>query len=105
MSFDEDDFPPTPEDEARMRSLPGETLERIDQCLLSNTSHTWRKVARVIALTMTALEQELPDLPDGIYTLRVKHLAASGSIEAAGNLDRIRYSEIRLPDQKRADSK
>jgi uncharacterized protein (DUF4213/DUF364 family) len=42
------------------------------------------------------LKDEYPDLPDMFYTSRIKHLAATGVIEAAGNLDRIRFSEVRL---------
>jgi hypothetical protein len=39
-------------------------------------------------------------LPDVFYGLRIKHLAKSGVIEAAGNLNRMRFSEIRLPGPK-----
>jgi hypothetical protein len=48
--------------------------------------------------------REFPGLPDVFYALRIKHLAESGAIEAAGNLNRMRYSEIRLPDLKPTDS-
>lgn len=96
----ESDHPLTPEEEARARSLTAENLERIDEVLLSNISHQFRKVAYVIGRTMTVLQREFPDLPDVFYSSRVKHLAKSGAIEAAGNLDRMRYSEIRLQEAK-----
>ena len=92
--------PPTLEEEAQMRLLAATDLQRIDECLLSHTSHQWRKVARVIGQTMLVLGREFPAIPDVIYRLRIKHLAESGAIEAAGNLDRMRYSEIRIPDEK-----
>ena len=103
MTFDDVDSPLTPEEEARVRSLTPAELERIDQALLSHISDKWQKVARVIGQTMLMLEREFPHLPDRSYSVRVKHLAASRAIEAAGNLNRIRHSEIRLP-QKPADS-
>lgn len=94
------DEPMTPEAEAQARLLTGEQLQRIDECLLSHTSRQWRKVAYVIGRTLIELGPEFPDLPDGICSLRIKHLAESGAIEAAGNLGRMRYSEIRLPGPK-----
>ncbi len=93
------DRPLTPEDEAQARLLTAADLMRIDECLLSNTSHQWRKVARVIGQTMLALSREFPRMPDGFYSTRIKHLAQAGVIEAAGNLDRMRFSEIRLRDK------
>jgi hypothetical protein len=94
------DRPLSPEEEAQARLLTAADLQRIDECLLSNTSHQWRKVARVIGQTMLALSREFPHMPDGFYSTRIKHLAESGAIEAAGNLDRMRFSEIRLRDRK-----
>jgi len=71
-------------------------FEPIDLCLMSYISSQYRKVAFVIGQTMLKLKDEYPDLPDMFYTSRIKHLAATGVIEAAGNLDRIRFSEVRL---------
>jgi hypothetical protein len=90
----------TPEEEAQARLLTAADLKRIDECLLSHTSHLSHKVARVIARTMQELNNEFPGLPDVFYSTRIKHLAESGAIEAAGNLDRMRFSEIRLPGPK-----
>ncbi|MBZ5493176.1 MAG: DUF3658 domain-containing protein [Acidobacteriia bacterium] len=94
------DGPLTPEEEAQARLLTAADLKRIDECLLSNTSHQWSKVARVIGQTMLVLDLEFPGLPDMFYSTRIKHLAESGVIEAAGNLNRMRYSEIRVRDEK-----
>jgi hypothetical protein len=98
------DGPLTPEQEERARQLTPADIKRIDDCLLSHTPHQWGKVARVIGLTMREIYGEFPGLPDVFYALRIKHLAESGAIEAAGNLNRMRYSEIRLPDMKPTDS-
>lgn len=91
------DRPLSPEAEARASQLTAADLQRIDECLLSHMSHRWQKVARIIGLTMTVLYCDFPGLPDVFYGLRIKHLAESGAIEAAGNLNRMRYSEVRLP--------
>jgi len=46
---------------------------------------------------MVELKGEFPNLPDVFYGERVKHLVASGRLEAVGNLDRMRHSEVRIP--------
>jgi hypothetical protein len=97
------DRPLDPEEEAQARLLTAADLKRIDDCLLSNTPHQWGKVARVIGQTMLVLGREFHGMPDVFYSTRVKHLAESGAIEAAGNLDRMRHSEIRLRDKKPMD--
>ena len=94
------DGPMSPEYEAQARLLTAAQLQRIDECLLLHTSHQWRKVAYVIGQTMKEIHGEFPGIPDIFYGLRIKHLAESGAIEAAGNLDRMRFSEIRLPRAK-----
>ena len=81
-------------------SLTAADLQRIDECLLSHTSQEWRKVARVIGSTMAALGRKFSGVPDVLYTQRIKHLAEAGAIEAAGNLNRIRYSEVRIARTK-----
>lgn len=94
------DEPMTPEAEAQQRLLTAAQLRRIDECLLSHTSHQWHKVAYVIGQTMKEIYDEFHGIPDVFYGLRIKHLAESGVIEAAGNLNRMRYSEIRLPEKQ-----
>jgi uncharacterized protein DUF3658 len=98
----ESDGPLTPEEEMHVRSLTAAELQRIDECLLSHASHSWHKVARVVVHTMFALHDEFPALPDGFYSIRIKHLVASGALEAAGNLSRMRYSEVRIPGSARS---
>jgi hypothetical protein len=92
------DGPLTAEQEAQARLLTPAELQRIDECLLSHVSHQFHKVAYVIGRTMLEINREF-SLPDVFYALRIKHLAESGAIEAAGNLGRMRFSEIRLPDK------
>jgi hypothetical protein len=94
------DGPLTPEQEAQARLLTPSQLQRIDECLLSHVSQQFRKVAYVIGRTMFELDGEFPGIPDVYYGLRIKRLAESGAIEAAGNLGRMRFNEICLPAPK-----
>jgi uncharacterized protein DUF3658 len=72
------------------------SLHRIDECLLSHGSREWQKVARVIGSVMAVLGPQFPNAPHVFYAQRIKHLAEIGAIEAAGDLNRIRYSEVRI---------
>ena len=62
----------------------------------------------VVGLTIETIGEKFPQIPDVFYSRRVKELVSRGLIESSGNLDYMRYSEIRLhqvPDkQKRASS-
>ena len=91
------DDPLTIEEETRARLLSAADLQRIDESLLSHVSERWQKVARIVALAMAAIGRDFPELPDVFYALRIKHLVESGAIEAAGDLNRMRYSEVRRP--------
>jgi hypothetical protein len=63
---------------------------------MSYISDQYSKVAFIIGQVMLELHAEYPAVPDMFYAARIKHLASTGVIEAAGNLDRIRFSEVRL---------
>ena len=69
----------------------------IDEIILSMACHKWRKVALIIAKTLNQLEEAGLTVSNDEMTERVKALVADGSLESQGNLDRWRYSEIRLP--------
>lgn len=80
----------------KMSELKTSDLERIDTCMLSYISDHYKKVAFVIGQAMLELDGQYPALPDMFYATRIKHLAATGAIEAVGNLDRICFSEVRM---------
>lgn len=105
--FDEDerepDRPLTAEEEARASLLTAADLQLIDGLLLAEASRSWRKTARVVGSTMSAIHNEFLGLPDVFYARRIKHLVRAGELEAAGSLDRMRFSEVRIPGP-RADS-
>lgn len=45
---------------------------------------------------MVVLGSQFPGVPDVFYAQRVRRLVEAGAIEAVGDLNRIRYSEIRI---------
>lgn len=87
----------TAEQEVIAASLSQELIERIDANLLSHVRKKGRKVALVVGLTMTEQELCVPGLPDVYYGQRVKLLVKKGVLLGHGNLDHMRYSEVRLP--------
>lgn len=97
MDDNQPNDPLTPEEEAQIRLLTADEIRCIDERLLSQISHRWYKVARVVGRTMMDLQNEFPHIPDAFYSLRIKYLAEAGLIESAGDLNRMRYSEVRLP--------
>jgi hypothetical protein len=72
-------------------------VERIDQALLAECSRKWRKVARVVGSSMAQLAKHYPELPDRFYARRIISLVEAGTLESEGNLDYMRFSEVRLP--------
>jgi hypothetical protein len=87
----------SPEQEAIARGLSQDFIDRIDAALLAHARITARKVAMIVGLTMMDSELRVPGLPDLFYAARVKALVASGALIAEGNLEYMRYSEVRLP--------
>lgn len=73
------------------------TDEKIDAALLSNMSHQWRKVARVVGTTMSNIPRELRMERDDIYFAnRIKSLVERALIEASGDPIEMGITEIRL---------
>ena len=79
-----------------VRRLSNEQVRKIDDALVSNASHQWRKVARIVMSTMMELNDSL-GLPDIYYAQRVLSLVDAGRLEAQGDLKYLRFSEVRLP--------
>jgi len=77
--------------------LTANEIEKIDKAILKNSSHQWRKVARVVGQTLLEFQSEFPEVPDIFYSERVEFLVNSGALQSQGNLKKMRYSEIKLP--------
>lgn len=91
------DGPLTPEQEAVVASLSADFVRKVDAALLSQAGVAWRKVAMLVGLAMMDSAVRVPGLPDTFYAMRVRKLVEAGMLEAEGNLDYMRFSEVRLP--------
>lgn len=95
------DVKPDPELTAEQRALVNclneKDIVEIDNALLESASNDWRKVARVVGGAMLELPERVPGIPDIYYAERVKELVNKGLLESQGNLQYMRYSEVRIP--------
>ncbi|HYK49699.1 MAG TPA: DUF3658 domain-containing protein [Terriglobales bacterium] len=76
------------------------TYSQIDEAILSVTVTSWRKVARVIAMTDQILGDNLPEGEAGLDLVaqRIEALIHDGRLLAQGDVKKWRYSEVRKPD-------
>jgi len=93
------DPPLTPEQAMRVSRLKQEDLWEIDRVLLAQSAPAWRKVARIVGMTIGELSERFPNIPDVYYAQRVRRLVAVGELESQGNLEYMRYGEVRLPSK------
>ena len=93
------DPPLTPEQEAKVAQLSDEDIYKIDKELLSQACERWRKVARIVGIAMSELEDRVIGIPDVYYSQRVRLLVESGQLESQGNLEYMRFSEVRVPEK------
>ena len=101
MEQNEDEFDPplTAAESGKIEQLSASEVAQIDQTLLANAAPQWRKVARVVGTSMTDLKSKVSGIPDVYYSQRVAKLVSEGQLESQGNLRRMRFSEVRLPNK------
>ncbi|MEW8090736.1 MAG: DUF3658 domain-containing protein [Candidatus Thiodiazotropha endolucinida] len=87
----------TPEQEQLVGQLTADEVREIDMALLSNASDKWRKVAKVVAMTMLELLPRINEIPDIYFSQRIRKLVGNKQLEARGNLSYMGYSEVRKP--------
>ena len=79
------------------------TDEEIDTALLANVTNQWRKVAFVVGMTMMEIDSKRHVGRDDLYfAQRIAVLVQRGLIEHTGDLDRMRYCEVRLISRPKA---
>jgi hypothetical protein len=91
-------------EERRLAKLPAAIVTQIDQALLANATLKFRKVAYIVGVVMRSLRDIPYKIPDVYYAQRIAKLVDAGFLEAAGNLRRMRFSEVRLPSAPIATS-
>jgi hypothetical protein len=87
----------------------GMSPDLVDKTILACCEPKFLKVARVICDAATALgvpvhafvRGEPMDANISFIAGRIKALAEAERLESQGNLDRPRYSEVRLPEKRR----
>jgi hypothetical protein len=92
----------SPEERAAIAALTAADIAVIDRAILANASSQWLKVVCVVVKTVDALKTQYPGLPYLFGTRRLRHLAEQGRLESHGNLDRVRFSVVRLPQRSPA---
>ena len=82
---------------AIVNKLTKSDIEKIDNWLLANTSNEWKKVALVVAkaISLSDEKDELTDVPDIFFGMRIEKLVADGKLQSQGNLKQMRKSEIK----------
>ena len=91
-----DDAELTAEQRAIVARLTPDDIADIDAILFGLVPERWRKVAYVVGKAMSASDPvRTAGVPDVFYAERIRHLVRVGMIESAGNLRRMRYSEVR----------
>ena len=83
----------------RVSRLTQAELQEMDRVLIAQATQSFRKVARIVGMAIGELQQQIPDVPDSYYAMRVENLVANGKLESQGNLAYMRCSEVRLPQK------
>lgn len=97
IEYDPPDGPMSPDEIKIASALDSDFIRKVDEALLSHARAKSRKVAFIVGATMMDKTLRLPGLSDVFYASRVKELVKKGLLVAEGNLDYMRYSEVRLP--------
>ena len=91
--------PISAEEKAAADLLSAQDLEAIDACILSHCADHFYKVASIMGQTEDKLADRFPKLSYVFYTQRLKHLVDTGLLDAAGDVFKMRFSEVRLANQ------
>ncbi|AJQ84365.1 DUF3658 domain-containing protein [Xanthomonas oryzae pv. oryzae] len=91
-----DDPPLDAEELEAAASLTSDDIQAIDCALIAASRASWSKVALVVSVAMDAYPDAYCDIPDIFYAQRIRYLVSAGHLEASGNLNRMRFSEVRL---------
>jgi hypothetical protein len=89
--------PLSSEEKSAVAKLTEDDLQIIDATILANASNRWNKVAWVVVMTEKALSDLHPGLSYIFYAQRLIRLSEEGHLESQGNLEYMRFSEVRLP--------
>jgi hypothetical protein len=90
--------PLSADEQLAVEKLTDADLQVIDAAILANCSNRWLKVARVVLRTEELLSNRHPGLTHVFYAKRLIRLAEQERLESQGNLEYMRFSEVRIPE-------
>lgn len=98
------DPPLSAEQKALIASLSEDFIRKIDRVLLSHAKPQPRKVAMLVALSMMDSDIRASGLPDLYLSMRVRKLVEDGFLDSDGNLECMRFSEVRIPSGSESET-
>jgi hypothetical protein len=90
--------PLSAEEQSVAAKLTDLDLQAINAAILANSSNGWLKVARVVMRTEDALRDRYPGLSFVFYAQRLIRLVEECRLESQGDLECMRFSEVRIPE-------
>lgn len=72
-------------------------IQHIDDALLSYANCHFQKVAKIVAAFMTESTLHKAEIPDLFYAMRIEALVGKQRLVHQGNLQYMRYCEVKLP--------
>ena len=97
---DAEPYEPTEDEIARMLSASKEEYEAVDSMILRECSGRFQKVAKIVGDLLKEFNRVYGHLPYCLLQARMEHLEELGRVEIAGDVWRMRYSEIRLASDR-----
>ena len=88
-----------PYEEEELSRLTAAQVRHVDEAILASCVPSWKKVANVVGTASEQASDWLAEIPCGYFAQRVKALVQAGRLESQGNLDYMRFSEVRQPEQ------
>lgn len=86
-----------PESREAVDALDEADIARIDAAILKALGREWKKAGFIASGVMIAAPDEHEDLPEAVYTYRIRALVQAKEIEAQGDPAAMKTFEIRLP--------
>jgi hypothetical protein len=79
------------------QEITPEQWRHIDELLLAACTHRWMKVAYVVGTVMSNPSLKRNGMGDVDFAARIKHMVKEGKLLSQGNLEHMRFSEVKLP--------
>jgi hypothetical protein len=90
--------PLTAEEQAVIAKLSDADFQVIDAAILANCMDRWLKVVRVVIGAEEVLKSRYPGISYVFYAQRLCRLVDEGHLDAQGDVQYMRFSEVRLPE-------